>query len=207
MWHMVYGRAQGSRRRRTLLTYLHLPLLTALLPMLLIAFGACAPAPPQKPGGTYTSSSEFHFSVSYPAGWEASAMAATAGAASQSSAPTPLTVVISRSSSAQETSPLVSNLTIAILDLRNPKAINPALLNVVTTRATNSAYHTVQLAGHTAYATQPQQQMVYGTQQVGTHTDYYLDTTSFEYHLSTDVLSGDSADSAIASMLASFTLI
>ncbi len=76
----------------------------------------------------------------------------------------------------------------------------------MTTRATNNAYHTVQLAGHTAYATQPQQNTIYGTQQVDTHTDYYLDTTSFEYHLSTDALSGDSADSAVASMLASFTL-
>jgi hypothetical protein len=50
------------------------------------------------------------------------------------------------------------------------------------------------------------QQDIYGSQQKATHTDYYLLTTSFEYHISTDVLAGDNADDAVKSMLASFTL-
>lgn len=180
--------------------------LAALLPVLLLAAcGASTPAQAPLPGASYTNA-EFQFSLTYPTGWKLNALPTPTEPAGTSGIPIPLTVVVSRAGSTQQSSPVVSNLTIAILDLRNPKTINPALLKVVTTRATNSAYHAVQLSGHTAYATQPQQQTILGTQQADTHTDYYLDTSSFEYHLSTDVLSGDSTDSAVASMLASFTL-
>jgi hypothetical protein len=118
----------------------------------------------------------------------------------------PLTVIVTRSGATQANSSLVSNLTIAILDLHNPRAVNKDLLKIITTRATNPAYHAVPLAGHTAYATQPVQQPILDSQQVETHTDYYLLANSLEYHLSTDVLAGDQADDAIKGMLASFTL-
>jgi hypothetical protein len=171
--------------------------------VLLAACGATTPSSaPQPLGGSYTNGA-FHFSVTYPTGWQANEWP---DATPAPSAPTPLTVIITRSGATQGNSSLVSNLTIAILDLRNPKALNPDLLKAVNTRATNHAYHAVTLAGHTAYATQPVQQPIYGSQQIETHTDYYLLANSFEYHLSTDVLAGDQADDAIKSMLASFTL-
>jgi hypothetical protein len=151
-------------------------------------------------------SGDYHFSVSFPEGWKANEWRDPTPPAGTSGAPIPLTVIVTRTGSTQANNSLVSNLSIAILDLRTPSAVNPDLLKVVTTRASNPAYHAVTLAGRTAYATQPVQQDIYGSQQKATHIDYYLLTTSFEYHISTDVLAGDDADDAIKGMLASFTL-
>lgn len=177
--------------------------LLALIALLLPACGTSAPKPEQHLGGLYVNAA-FQFSLTYPDGWKVNEFPSPTAPAR--GAPIPLTVVVTRSGSVQETSPLVSNLSIAILDLRNPKAVNADLLKTVMSRSTNSAYHAVPLAGRTAYATQPQQQTIYGTPKVETHTDYYLLTKSFEYHLSTDALAGDQADDALKEMLASFAL-
>lgn len=194
--------SHGSRHARVM-GQLFALVAAGMLSLLLAACGANQPAsPPQPLGGSYTNA-QFHFSLTYPAGWQANELPNPSPTAA---APTPLTVIVTRSGAAQANNGLVSNLTIAILDLHHPESLNSDLLKAVTTRATNPAYHAVTLAGHTAYATQPVQQAIYGTQQMETHSDYYLQTNGYEYHLSTDVLAGDGADDAIKSMLASFTL-
>ncbi len=179
--------------------------LVALLSVLLAACGATSQAPQQFPGKGY-SNGTYHFSLTFPDGWYANELPNPTPLVGASGAPAPFTVIFTHSGATQANSSLVSNLTIAILDLHNPRAINKDLYKVITTRATNPAYHAVPLAGHTAYATQPVQQPILDSQQIETHTDYYLLANSLEYHLSTDVLAGDRADDAIKGMLASFTL-
>jgi hypothetical protein len=115
-------------------------------------------------------------------------------------------VEITRSSTSQAISSIVSNLTIAVLDLRDPQLVDKDLLKAVTTRSANPAYHAVKLAGLTAYATAPLQQTFPNGGQTITHVDYYLLVNNIEYHISTDAVSGDKADDDLASMLASFTL-
>jgi hypothetical protein len=115
-------------------------------------------------------------------------------------------VTITRSSTSQVISSIVSNFTVALLDLRNPQLVNKDLLKAATTRSANPAYHAVKIAGLTAYATAPVQQTLPNGGQVITHVDYYLLVNNIEYHISTDAVSGEKADADIASMLASFTL-
>lgn len=171
------------------------------LPLLLGACGATTAQPPALLGGSYTNA-QFRFSVTYPSDWQVN----ESRDSSTTSTIFPLSVSITRAGATQANSSLVSNLTISILDLHNPKALDPNLLKMVTGRATNPTYHAVQLAGRTAYATQPLRQPILGSQQMATHTDYYLQANSLEYHLSTDVLSGDNADDAVKGMLAGFAL-
>lgn len=197
------ARSESARRVPHSFVVLALALMALASVVLLAACGT--PSAQHYASGVYANAA-YHFSLTYPDGWNVNVMPSPTAEAGGGGAPIPLTVVVTRSGSLQEASPLVSNLTIAILDLRNPQAVNADLLHTVKSRSTSSAYHAVPLAGHTAYATQPQQQTIYGTQQTETHTDYYLLTQSFEYHVSTDVLAGDQADQAIAGMLASFTL-
>jgi hypothetical protein len=197
-------RTQAVRVQPTLMLALA-SLLSLLLSILLAACGANSQAPRQFPGSVYVSG-DYHFSLMFPNGWKVNEWRDPTPPAGASGAPMPLTVIVTRASATQANSSLVSNLTIAILDLHNPRAVNKDLLKVITTRATNPTYHAVPLAGHTAYATQPVQQPILDSHQIETHTDYYLLANSLEYHLSTDVLGGDQADDAIKGMLASFTL-
>jgi len=198
------GEAMGTRRpgRRGFSAALSLAILA-----LSLSFAGCGGtvSDGRAPllGGSYTNA-QFRFSVTYPAGWKVNE--SRDATPSQGASLFPLSVSITRAGATQDNSSLVSNLTISILDLHNPGALDKTLLKTVTTRATNSAYHAVTLADRTAYATQPLQQTILGSQQMATHTDYYLQANSLEYHLSTDVLSGDSADDAMKAMLASFTL-
>jgi hypothetical protein len=172
------------------------------------------------PRSTTYVSNQGHFSVAYPAEWQCTILWTDATgqqlgqpcssghdpalAGPQVAGQVPLTFVITRSNATAANGSLVSNLTIAILDLHNPQALDPKLLHMVMTRATDKSYHAVMLAGRTAYATQPLNQPILGSQQTATHVDYYLLANSLEYHLSSDVLAGDQADAAIQGMLASF---
>jgi hypothetical protein len=174
-------------------------LLLGLLALLVSACGATTTPPPALAGGVY-SKPAFHFSLTYPSGWSVNEED------DASSSIFPLTVIVTRSSAAATDGTLTSNLSIAILDLHNPQAVDKDLLKTVTSRATDTAYHAVTLAGHTAYATDPLQQAIYGSNQTATHTDYYLQANELEYHISTDVIAGDNADQAIHDMLASLMI-
>jgi hypothetical protein len=153
----------------------------------------------------YASPPQYHFKITFPSGWKANTIADPTATATTNPV-FPLTVTITRSSTSQATSSIVSNLTVAVLDLRYPQLVDKDLLKTVTTRSANPAYHAVKLAGLTAYATAPLQQTLPNGGQVITHADYYLLVNNIEYHISTDAVSGDQAGSDLASMLASFTL-
>jgi hypothetical protein len=177
----------------------------AALAFALASCGASsAPAPPFN-GGTYQSPPQYHFKVAFPSGWKVNPIADPT-ATTTTNPVFPLTVTITRSSTSQVISSIVSNFTVALLDLRNPQLVNKDLLKAATTRSANPAYHAVKIAGLTAYATAPVQQTLPNGGQVITHVDYYLLVNNIEYHISTDAVSGEKADADIASMLASFTL-
>src|SRR5262249_40873389 len=113
--------------------------------LLLAGCGASGAPAPQFSGGTYQSPPQYHFKVSYPNGWTANVVA---DATSAPANPVfPLTVEITRSSTSQATSSIVSNLTVAVLDLRNAHLVDKGLLKTVTTRSANPAYHAVKIAG------------------------------------------------------------
>jgi hypothetical protein len=189
------GRQRTGRRAALPLLVLWLTLMT----LAVTGCGATTSGLPQLPGNTYTSAA-YHFSVTYPSGWLVNEED------DQASAIFPLTIIVTRSGTTATDGSLVSNLTIAILDLRNTQALDKDLLKTVTSRATDSTYHAIRLAGHTAYATDPVQQAIYGTSQSATHTDYYVEANQFEYHISTDVIADDNADAAIQGMLSSLTI-
>jgi hypothetical protein len=173
--------------------------------LVLAGCGLSGASPPQFNGGTYQSPPQYHFKITYPNGWRANTVADLSGTPSANPV-FPLTVEITRSSASEVTSSIVSNLTVALLDLRNPQLVDKDLLKTATTRSANPAYHAVKIAGLTAYATAPLQQTLPNGGQTITHVDYYLLVNNIEYHISTDAVSGDHADDDLASMLTSFTL-
>jgi hypothetical protein len=177
----------------------------AALALALAACGASGAPAPQFSGGTYQSPSQYHFKLAYPSGWKVNPITDPTSATTTNPV-FPLTVTITRSSTSQAISSIVSNFTVALLDLRNPQLVNKDLLKAATTRSANPAYHAVKIAGLTAYATAPVQQTLPNGGQVITHEDYYLLVNNIEYHISTDSVSGDQADADLASMLASFAL-
>jgi hypothetical protein len=189
--------------RSASVTSFALPLVVAAL-LVLTGCGASNASAPQFSGGTYESPSQYHFKVSFPNGWKANVVADAA--ATTTNPVFPLTVEITRSSTSQAISSIVSNLTVAVLDLRNPRLVDKDLFKTVTTRSANPAYHAVSIAGLTAYATTPLQQTFPNGGQTITHVDYYLLVNNIEYHISTDAVSGDKADGDLASMLTSFAL-
>jgi hypothetical protein len=206
----MQARCKGERVNRPIRWANSAKVATFALPMLAVALlalagcGASSAPPPQFSGGIYESPPQYHFKVSFPNGWKANVIADPTATATNPVFP--LTVTITRSSTSQATSSIVSNLTVALLDLRDPQLVDKNLLKAATTRSANPAYHAVKIAGLTAYATPPVQQPLPNGGQTITHVDYFLLVNNIEYHLSTDAVSGDKADDDLASMLASFTL-
>ncbi len=145
------------------------------------------------PGGVYTSQ-QYHFKVTYPAGWQANVQ-------QQSDAPAPLIVIITRSG-AHSNAALISSLTIDVLNLSD---IGGA--KVATQLAQNKSLTPITLSGLTAYQDQPSQQQGAGNESAVTvtHTDYFLVHDAYEYQLSIDAFPGDTA--ALNSMAQSFTII
>src|SRR5215470_6444133 len=115
--------------------------------LVLAGCGVSSSPAPEFNGGTYESPSQYHFKVSYPNGWKANVVADPSN--TTTNPVFPLTVEITRSSTSQAISSIVSNLTVAVLDLRNPQLVDKDLLKTVTTRSANPAYHAVKLAGLT----------------------------------------------------------
>jgi hypothetical protein len=150
------------------------------------------------PGGTYTSSA-YHFRVSFPAGWQATA-------ASGDAATIPLVVTFTRSSAHTSGAPMVSTLTVTVLNLSDRY-----LFGAAAKLAHDPRLQRTTLSGLPAYASPPDQQAIPGAMGTpsaltDTHTDYYLVHGGYEYQLSTDAVSGDNADADLQSMLQSFAL-
>ncbi|MGZ3583831.1 MAG: hypothetical protein ACXVCX_12480 [Ktedonobacterales bacterium] len=168
-----------------------------------IALAGCrsTSSQPALPGGTYRNDT-FHFSVSYPPGWQVNvAPAATA------SHGIPLHVVITRTSTLQTTNALISNCSIVVLNPRDAEIatqIKP-LKDRILSKDTH--LHAILLGGQSGYREEPVQQQIPGTPANDTHTNYYLLLSDYVYEISTDAISSDSAGAVLQSMVASFTIV
>lgn len=174
----------------------------ALIPLLgLVSCGAQASLSlPAAPGGTYTST-QYHFSITYPAGWLAT-VPPEPSPMPGSSATIPLTLVITRSSGTQSAADLLSNVTLAVVD-----ASNPGIAASIATLEKDPKEQHITLAGLPAYADAASTQPVLNSNVSDTHAAYYVVANGFEYEITTDALSSDgNAASAIAQMLHSFTV-
>lgn len=181
--------ARGDQRDQRRWGYLITLALTVGLALLVAGCGGGS----SYPGGVYQSS-QYHFSVRYPSGWQANT-------APQPSAAVPLTVIITRSATRATNVSLVSSLTITVLN-----ANAPGMAQSVASLGKNPALKQTTLGGQTAYTDGATQQT--GTGPSGsltvTHTDYYLVAGAYEYTITADALSGDEA--TIQQMMRSFTL-
>ena len=158
-------------------------------------------AAPNPPAGVYKST-QLHFSVSYPTGWQA-----VPTPADQSSSAVPLTLVITRSGDTAATGS-VSSFTLTVFDLRVGAIATPAALLKQKALAPNSPLRPVTLAGQTAYQDAPARRPLPGGANLTiSHTDYYLFTADYEYQISVESVSGEHADADLASMLKSFALL
>jgi hypothetical protein len=170
------------------------------------------------PRGGDFASAPYHFDVRYPAGWQVSdnngtvpggwpTLSAAKGVPTGNSqaSPIPLQVTLTRVDESAVPGP-TSSLTITVWDLSNPTGVAQA-----ASLASNKALHPTTVAGLAGLAASPAELPVPGksgtnTTTVDTHTDYYVVHGSYEYQLTTDAISGENADGALASMLASFHL-
>lgn len=168
--------------------------------LLLVACHASVAAP-NPPAGAYKSA-RFHFSVSYPTGWQTATTPPD-----QSSPAVPLTLVLTRSGDTAATGS-VSSFTITVFDLHVGAVATPAALLKQQALAPNSPLRPVTLAGQTAYQDAPARRPLPGGSNLTiSHTDYYLFTAAYEYQISVESVSGEHADADLASMLKSFTLL
>jgi len=171
-----------------------------VIAVLLVACGTSTPALPTVSGGTYTSA-RFHFTVTYPDGWQAHEI--------QGSSPStaiPLTVIITRTGDTQDNGALVSTFTVALMNAHDPTIAQGIATLEAQARAEGSPLLAIALAGKPALQAPSVKQQLPGSQLSATHTDYYLILTDYEYQLSTDAVDGDNAEPALQSMLQSFTL-
>ncbi|HLZ21758.1 MAG TPA: hypothetical protein VKQ30_06525 [Ktedonobacterales bacterium] len=171
-------------------------LVTASMVLFGLTLTACQQSATPLPafaGGVYTSA-PYHFSITYPNGWKANAQSST-------SAVVPLTVYITRSDAVNTPGDPISTLSIAVFNVHDAN-----IAKSVKSLATDKTLRTTRLASLAAYASAPIQQQVPGSTITDTHTDYYLVTTDWEYQISTDAISGENADAALQSMVASFAL-
>jgi hypothetical protein len=192
------GRAArgGSLNRARIGRWAGVWLCGALL-CVLAACGTSNPAPPKPAGGVYNSA-DFHFTVTYPDGWQPNEIRGASLTAT-----IPLAVVITRTGSDQ-TSSLLSTFTVTVLNAKDPTIAKT--LQGLRAQATGKTptLRTITLAGQLAWAAQPITQQLPSSQLSATHTDYYLLRGNYEYQLSTDSVAGDDADAALQAMLASF---
>ena len=149
--------------------------------------------PTPLPAGVYTNA-QYHFSIHYPTGWQPTVTESGSTVA-------PLLVTITRSSDLAGHGSVVSTLTVAVFDAKNP-----TIAQSIAGLPTQAGLHTTTISGVVAYATAPNTQAAPGASIKVTHTEYYVVAGGYEYQLSTDAIQGDSADSALAQMLASFQI-
>ncbi len=179
---------------------------------------ACGgPSAPNPPASTCVSS-QYHFQVNYPQGWQAQVLVIKKDATTSpltclqadssnihdgGSAAIPLTVVLTHTNGKQVASH-VSTFTIEVIDLTALQQIDAKSATAARQLSKDKTLHALQLAGITAYKDDPVDQTVAGADIKITHTDYYLVRDSLEYQLSTDAVSDDGAQDALQSMLQSF---
>ena len=168
-------------------------------------------------GGGYTNA-RYHFTVRYPSGWQASAndggvpgawptLSAANGvtASGVQATPIPLSVTITRMGQSAAAGP-TSSLTITVWDLNNPTGASQA-----ASLATNKTLHAATIGGLAGFESTPNKLPLPGnagsaSATADTHTDFYVVHGAYEYQLSTDAISGDNSDGALAGMVASFHL-
>lgn len=198
---MQSGRVYVQHRTRS--GYISKRLILALCVLVSLALAACRATTTQStlPGGTYRNDT-FHFSVSYQTGWQVNV--APASTASQG---IPLHVVITRTTSLQSNSSLVSNCSITVLNTQNSDVA--LLLKPLKDRIQrkDTRLRAVSLGGQPGFQEEPVRQDIPGTQLSDTHTNYYLLLGTYVYEINTDAISSDNADAALQSMVASFTIV
>ena len=160
-----------------------------LLAFLMFALSACGTTTTSLPGGVYASA-QYHFSVTYPTGWEANT-------SSQPNAPSPLIVIITRSGTHQPPGSQISSLTIDVLDMSNAGVAQTA-----TALSKNKALSKTTFGGQPAYSDKPTVETNAGVSL--THSDFYVVRGAYLYQVSTDALAGDGP--ALDTMAQSFTL-
>jgi hypothetical protein len=190
-------------RRRLVSGRTNVQVALGLCMLVSIALAGCrsTTSRPSLPGGTYRNDT-FHFSVSYPEGWQVNV--APAATASQG---IPLHVVITRTSTLQTTNALISNCSILVLNPRDAgiaEQIKPLKAHI---QNKDTHLHAILLGGQSGYREEPVQQQIPGTQANDTHTNYYLLLNEYVYEISTDAISSDNAEEALQSMIASFTIV
>lgn len=166
----------------------------ALLALLTVALSACGDTAPSLPGGVYTNQ-QYHFRVSYPAGWQVNA-------SEQPNATAPLIVIITRSGATQVPGSQISTLTIDVLDMSNS-----SIAQTAAALSKNSALSKITFGGQPGFRDKPTQESGAGADVASalTHSDYYVVHGGYLYQVSTDALAGDSA--TLDTMAQSFTLL
>ncbi|MGO8949787.1 MAG: hypothetical protein ACLQUY_19465 [Ktedonobacterales bacterium] len=177
----------------------------ALLALVMLAGCRSAPPPPSASGGVYTSS-EYHFRVTYPNGWQVSTPAGTTPTPSTT---IPLEIVITRIDAQSAGGAQVSSFTVVVYNAKDKYADLQIKQLLEEAHEPNSPPHITPftIAGKAGYQDAPVQGTIPGSQITDTHTDYYLITPDYEYQISTDAVSGDNAASALQAMLKSFTVL
>lgn len=166
----------------------------ALLALLTVALSACGDSTPNLPGGVYTNQ-QYHFRVSYPAGWQVNASA-------QPGATAPLIVIITRSGATQAPGSQISTLTIDVLDTSSA-----GIAQTAAALSKNSALSKITFGGQPGFRDKPTQQAGAGADVASalTHSDYYVVYGGYLYQVSADALAGDGA--TLDTMAQSFTLL
>ncbi|HEY7976014.1 MAG TPA: hypothetical protein VID72_11760 [Ktedonobacterales bacterium] len=162
----------------------------ALVALLTLALSACGSTAPTLPSGAYTNQ-QYHFSVTYPAGWQVNTSA-------QPGATAPLIIIITRSGTHQPPGSQISSLTIDVLDLSDTSVAKTA-----AALSKNSALSKITFGGQPGFSDKPMLET--GASETQTHSDYYVAHGAYLYQVSTDALAGDSA--ALNTMAQSFTIL
>ena len=166
----------------------------ALVAALTLALSACGNSTPNLPGGVYTNQ-QYHFSVTYPKGWQVNT-------SSQPGATAPLIVIITRSGAQELPGSRISTLTIDVLDMSNA-----SIAQTAAALAQNSALSKITFGGQPGYRDTPTTQTSAGsgTSATLTHSDYYVAHGGYLYQVSSDALSGDGP--TLDTMAQSFKLL
>ncbi len=165
-----------------------------LLTAMTIALSACGGSTSSLPSGVYTSQ-QYHFRVTYPAGWQVNT-------SSQPNATAPLIVIITRSGSTAVPGSLLSSLTVNVLSMSASSVAKSA-----NALSADSALTATTIGGQPGFRDKPVTEPGTGatSNDTLTHTEYYVVHGGYLYQISADALTGDGA--AIDAMTQSLTLL
>ncbi len=187
----------GGDHRAALVAF---ALLTATLALTLAACGSLSAAPPPKQSAGIYTSAQYHFRLTYPAGWTLTTLPGGSTAI-------PLSVQIAHVG-AQTQGTLLSTFTLAVIDTTSAAEATPFAQLKQQIAAPKSSLTPVTLSGHPAYQAVPVQEKAPDGSLIGTRTDYYLLAGRYEYDITTESVSSDSgSDTVLQTMVQSFTLL